>query len=229
MPASSREREGLGPETLPFLRELARNNNRPWFQKNKERYETDVQAPALHFIDAMGPGLARLSRYVTADARPFGGSLSRIYRDTRFSKDKSPYKTAIGIHFAHAQATREERLPGFFLHVAPGESVVYSGVWHPSPPAQTRIRNAIVASPAGWGKVLGKVGTIEGESYARVPVGYPADHRYADDLRRKDFFSGHPFSDAEVSATGFGATFERACRDLNPLNAFLATAIGVPW
>jgi uncharacterized protein (TIGR02453 family) len=229
MPKRSVPESCFGPETLRFLRELARNNNRVWFQQNKGRYETDVQAPSIRFIEAIGPRLARLSQHVTADARPFGGSLSRIYRDTRFSKDKSPYKTHVGIHFAHDGATKGENLPGFFFHLAPGESMVASGIWHPAPPALRKIRDAIVASPGAWSKVLGSGLTIGGESYVRVPAGYDAHDRYADDLRRKDFYSAHPIVDAEISDPAFEVNFERVCRGLNPLNQFLAGAIGVPW
>jgi len=229
MPKNPAEDRFFGPESVRFLRELARNNNRPWFQQNKARYEADVQDPALRFIEAMGPRLARLSPHLVADARPFGGSLSRIYRDTRFSKDKSPYRTAVGIHFAHDGATGDEKLPGFFFHLAPGASMVASGIWHPSPPALIKIRDAIVRSPTTWGKVLAPDLTIGGESYVRVPAGYDADHRYADDLRRKDFYSSRPLSDAQVASPKFGATFEQVCRKLDPLNKFLAKAIGVPW
>ncbi len=214
---------------MAFLRELARNNNRDWFQQNKSRYENAVQVPALQFIEAMGPRLARLSPHIVADARPFGGSLSRIYRDTRFSKDKSPYKTALGIHFGHDRARSGGNLPGFFLHVAPGDSMVASGIWHPDPPALKQIRDAIVADPTGWGRVLKGGIEIGGESYVRVPAGYDPDHRYAEDLRRKDFYAAHSLSDAEVSSTTFGRTFEQACRHLDPLNEFLAKATRIPW
>jgi uncharacterized protein (TIGR02453 family) len=219
----------FGPEAFAFLRELGRNNNREWFQKNKARYESTVQDPAVRFIEAIGPRLARLSPHIVADPRPFGGSLSRIYRDTRFSKDKSPYKTHIGIHFSHASAANDRNLPGFFFHMGSGESMVASGIWHPVPADLGAIRNAIVAKPAAWGTVIAKRTGIEGESYARVPAGFDPAHRYADDLRRKDFFDSRPLSDRDVAGGSFAATFEKACRSLNPLNEFLANAIRVPW
>jgi len=219
----------FGPESLRFLRDLARNNNRAWFLEHKARYESEVQAPALRFVEAMGPRLVKLSPHLLADARPFGGSLSRIYRDTRFSKDKRPYKTAVGIHFSHDGVTTGENLPGYFLHIAPGESMVAAGIWHPSLPSLAKIRDAIVGSPPSWGKVLGPGLKIEGESLVRVPAGYDSDHRYSDDLRRKDFYSSHPLSDAEVVSSSFGNRFEATCRTLEPLNKFLAKAVGVPW
>ena len=227
-------REGRGgayftPELWRFLRELSRNNNRPWFQENKTRYEEAVQQPAVRFIEGMGPAMAGFSSHLIADPRPFGGSLMRIYRDTRFSKDKSPYKTGVGIHFSHDGVGHGEHLPGFFFHIGAGESELYSGMWHPEPPQLKKIRDAIVRSPAAWGRVVGKGLEIGGESYARVPAGYDPDHKYADDLRRKDFFAGRSITDAQVISPRFGEIFVRLCKELDPLNQFLAKAVGVPW
>jgi uncharacterized protein (TIGR02453 family) len=229
MPAAKADEGFFGPDAIVFLRELAKNNNREWFQANKTRYETSVQAPALRFIAAMTPRLQGFSRHIVAEARPFGGALMRIYRDTRFSKDKSPYKTGVGIHFAHDGAASGEHFPGFFFHLEPEETMLATGIWQPAPPAATKIRDAIVASPAAWAKLRKGGITVEGESYVRVPAGYPADHPYADDLRRKDFYASHHFSDVEVTGKGFPKAFLAACEELNPLNVFLAKATGVPW
>ncbi|HXQ94976.1 MAG TPA: DUF2461 domain-containing protein [Thermoplasmata archaeon] len=229
MPKGSSDSGFFGVDAFRFLRELGKNNNREWFQTNKGRYEAAIQEPAVRFIASMGPRLARLAPHVVADPRPFGGSLSRIYRDTRFSKDKSPYKTHVGIHFAHEDGASSGRnLPGFFFHLAPSESMVASGIWHPVPPDLVQIRDAIVADSTGWGKVLKGQIEIGGESYVRVPAGYDAGHPYADDLRRKDFYASRPFPDAAVVSGGFASKFEAACRELNPLNQFLADALGVP-
>ncbi|MCI4357654.1 MAG: DUF2461 domain-containing protein [Thermoplasmata archaeon] len=227
-PTSTRTRF-FEPDALRFLRDLARHNDRVWFQENKARYESSIQGPALRFIEAAAPRLARLSPHLTADARPFGGSLSRIYRDTRFSKDKSPYKTHLGIHFSHDQATKDENLPGVFFHIAPGESMIATGIWHPTPPALTKIRDAIVAAPADWARAVGKGITIDGESFVKVPSGYPADHPYAVDLRRKDFYASLPVEDAVVSGPDLLTRFEATCRRLDPLNVFLAGALKIPW
>lgn len=216
------------PETFRFLKELAKNNNRDWFQANKSRYEERVLQPAVRFVAELGARLAQSYSHVTYDARPFGGSVSRIYRDTRFSKDKSPYRTNVGIHFGH-DAGGDEHLPGFFLHIAPGESVLYSGMWRPDPRQLSRIRDAIVADRKGWTKVRRTSAPAGGESYARVPSGYAADDPFADDLRRKDFFASSEFTDSEVVAASFGRTFLKGCDGLNPLNAFLAKAVGVEW
>jgi uncharacterized protein (TIGR02453 family) len=228
--ASSTPWAGFGPDFLRFLQELSKNNNREWFTANKARYESSVQGPAVEFIARMGPKLALLSRHIVADARPFGGSLSRIYRDTRFSKDKSPYKTGVGIHLSHEGGpSMGEHLPGFFLHLGPGESAVYSGIWRPEPPALAKIRSAILSDSARWTR-LRKAGiTLEGEAYARVPSGIAPDHPNASDLKQKDFYAGREFTNVQVAGPGFDRAFWDACRELDPLNQFLARAIGIDW
>ncbi|MCI4368806.1 MAG: DUF2461 domain-containing protein [Thermoplasmata archaeon] len=220
----------FGPDLFTFLRELSRNNRRDWFLKNKARYESSVQAPAVRFIEAMGAPLERVSHHLVADARAFGGSLGRIYRDTRFSKDKSPYRTTVGIHFSHEGAKGSgEHFPGFYLHIAPGESMVYSGVWRPEAPAATRIRQAIVSRSAEWAKLRRHGIEVEGDSYARVPAGFDKDHPMAEDLKRKDFYARRAFKDSEVTGPKFGSVFLAACKGLDPLNRFLAEAMGVDW
>jgi uncharacterized protein (TIGR02453 family) len=226
---AAREAHSFSPGTLRFLRELGRHNNRAWFQEHKAEYESEIQRPALKFIAAIGPRLAKISPHLTADARPFGGSLSRIYRDTRFAKDKSPYKTNVGIHFAHDAAGKGDNFPGFYLHLAPGESMVASGIWHPDPPVLAKIRRAIVATPDTWGPTRKKGLGLGGELYARVPAGFDVAHRCADDLRRKDFYASRPFTDGQVSSPSFAQDFLVSCRSLAPLNAFLSEALQLPW
>ena len=219
----------FGPDVFKFLTELELNNNRAWFERNKGRFEAEIKAPALRFIEAMGPRLARLSKHVVADPRPVGGSLYRIYRDTRFSKDKSPYKTWVGMHFSHDRSNKEENLPGFAFVIYPGECGVSSGIWHPTPPAAKKIRDAIVASPADWGKLVSKGLKVQGDAYVRVPAGYDPNHRYADALRQKDFYARKAIPDRVITSASLGDEFEAACRELDPLNRFLAKAISVPY
>ena len=88
--------EGFPKTCIPFLRQLAKNNQRLWFNDNKHRYETAVREPALAFIESMGPELKKLSPHFRASAKKVGGSLMRVYRDTRFARDKTPYKTNVG-------------------------------------------------------------------------------------------------------------------------------------
>jgi uncharacterized protein (TIGR02453 family) len=104
----------FGRELIKFLKDLRTNNNREWFQANKRRYEKDVRDPLLRFVTDFGPRLEKISSHFVADARPMGGSLFRIYRDTRFSRDKSPYKTAAALHFRHEKA-KDVHAPGFWV------------------------------------------------------------------------------------------------------------------
>ena len=104
------------PALFKFLRELNKNNTREWFQANKDRYETDVRNPMLGFIADFAPYLEGLSPQFVAEPRRSGGSMFRIHRDTRFSKDKSPYKTHAAAQFGHARG-KDVHAPGFYLHL----------------------------------------------------------------------------------------------------------------
>ena len=143
----------LRPELTKFLRQLAKNNNREWFQKNKERYEGEVRDPLLRFVEAFGPRLQKISPHFVADPKKMGGSLFRIYRDTRFSRDKSPYKTFCGVQFRHERA-KDVHAPGFYLHIQPDEVFVGVGLWHPEGDTLRLIRDAIVIESSTLGTAL---------------------------------------------------------------------------
>ena len=128
---------GFEPQLFQFLEELADNNNRPWFQKNKGRYQREVLEPAMAFIRAFQPRLKRISPSFLASDRRVGGSLQRVYRDTRFFKDGEPYKTNVGIQFRHEQG-RDVHAPGFYVHIAPGECFLAVGLWRPEPGGSAR-------------------------------------------------------------------------------------------
>jgi uncharacterized protein (TIGR02453 family) len=117
----------LTQSTFKFLDELAANNNRTWFEANKPRYESLVREPALEFISAMGPALEKFAPHSRADPRKVGGSLMRVFRDTRFSRDKTPYKTNIGIQFRH-ELGKDVHAPGFYVHLAADESLFRGGL-----------------------------------------------------------------------------------------------------
>jgi uncharacterized protein (TIGR02453 family) len=216
--------------TFRFLRELASHNDRDWFTANKGRYESDVRDPSASFVRAVGERLPRVSRHLLADPRPVGGSIMRIYRDIRFSKDKSPYRTSVGIHFMHeATQTSDESLPGFFFHLAPGDSWIFSGMWRAEPSRLDRIRTRIADRPDEWKKVRAAVPKIGGESLKRAPPGYDPAHPLIDDIKRKGFTSGMSLKESTITRPGFPGAFVAACRKLDPLNRFLARAIGVPY
>ena len=114
--------------TLRFLEELQANNNRDWFGENKARYEDDVLDVALRFIISMQDPLADIAPRFTAVPTRVGGSLMRVYRDTRFSPNKLPYKTNVGIQFRHEDG-KDVHAPGYYVHVEPGESFIGAGMW----------------------------------------------------------------------------------------------------
>lgn len=217
------------PDLFAFFRQLKRNNDREWFAANKDRYAASVEAPMLEFIRQVGERLPAISPAFRADARRFGGSLYRIYRDTRFSADKSPYKLWIAARFKHRSVRGEVEGPGFYIHLGPNEIFGGGGIYHPSMPTLTRIRQHIVDNPRGWTAVKQSGIEIEGESLVRAPAGFDANHRFIEDLRRKDFYAGADFSEADVLRKDFVDRFMSCCQDVSPLVKFLTVALGLRY
>ena len=154
----------------------------------------------------------------------------RIYRDTRFAADKSPYKTQAGMFFAFPGG-RESPAPGFYLHVAPGEVFMGAGIWHPQPDALKQIRDAIAASPAAWKKAsqTKRAPLDDGDKLARPPRGYDPEHPAIEDLKRKSFTTTRDFTETQASANDFAERYAAACRDAVPLMKFLTGAVGQRW
>jgi len=223
----------FSPELFTFLRQLKRNNDRDWFNKNKERYIEEVQQPALDFVASVAPGLRKISPNFIADPRPVGGSMFRIYRDTRFSKDKTPYKTHVGISFGH-RSRKDVHSPGFYLHLEPGEVFLGAGIWHPDSKSATAIRQAIVDKSAAWKKAahaaaFTKSFRLSSESLARAPRGFDPDHPLVDDLRLKDFIAIRELDEKTATSARFLDTFLGSCREAAPLMRFLCDALGVAY
>jgi uncharacterized protein (TIGR02453 family) len=217
------------PELFSFLADLRENNDRDWFARNKARYEEQVLEPALDFVTEFGPHLQRISPHFEADARRSGGSLFRIYRDIRFSKDKTPYKTSVGINFRHERA-KDASTPGFYLHLAPGESFAGIGIWHPDTAATTRIRQAIAADGDRWvAATRGGELALIGESLKRPPRGFDAGHPLIEDIKRKNFAGHAALDERAVSAPGFVDEYARLCREGAGLMRFLCDALELAW
>jgi uncharacterized protein (TIGR02453 family) len=212
-----------------FLTELKANNTKPWFERNRERYERDVKEPVLRFITDLGPRLKTVSPHFRADPRPVGGSMFRIHRDIRFSKDKSPYKTNVGAHFPHLRSGRDAHAPSFYLHLAPGQSFGGGGLWHPDAHMLTLIRDQIASGPRAWDALRRRGLPIRGEVLKRVPPAYAQDHPFAEDLKRKDFYTTQEFRDGEVCSSEFMDLFLESCRSAAPLVQFLTKALGLSW
>jgi len=191
-------------QAFDFLRQLSKNNNRDWFNDHRPDYEELVRQPALYFITDMADPLAAISPHFRALPRKVGGSLMRAHRDVRFSKNKQPYKTNIGIQFRHAMG-KDVHAPGFYLHIAPDECFIGVGSWHPDSKALARIRETIDDSPSAW-RTLRDDGRFNpyyeliGDTLSRPPRGYTKDHPLLTDLKRKDFIALHHVSPEQITA-----------------------------
>jgi uncharacterized protein (TIGR02453 family) len=221
------------PHLFRFLRELKQNNNRPWFLKNKDRYEIQVKMQMLGFISAFRKPLSGISENYVADADPAGGSLFRIYRDTRFSKDKTPYKTHAAAQFRH-RAGRNVHAPGFYLHLEPDTVYSGGGLWRPDPPTLAKVRDALVAHPAEWKKIITDPGfrktcTFEGDKLVRPPRGYDPGHPLIEWLKHKDFVFYTEFTKKEACEAGFLEKVAASCRAASGFMAFLTRAVGLEW
>jgi uncharacterized protein (TIGR02453 family) len=213
----------FSPRLLQFLAQLRRNNRRAWFLKHKAEYEEYARQPSLRFITDLRLRLREISPWLVANPKPVGGSLFRIYRDVRFSKDKSPYKTHIGMHFRHASASETVHAPGLYLHLEPGQCFLAGGVWQPDPRSLARIRDAIAWKPEEWRQAKRGL-ELGGDTLSRAPRGYPADHPLVEDLKRRDFVASVDLSDAQVCSARFMRGFLRDAAKIAPLLKFLSEA-----
>ena len=221
------------PHLFDYLRDLRANNNRDWFQANKARYEQHVKEPLLQFIEDFRPELHSISGHFVADPRTNGGSMFRIYRDVRFSRDKSPYKTQAAAQFRHA-AGKTVHAPGFYLHLAPDEVFAGVGLWHPDSATLGRIRDRIVANTGEWERAARAPGFLDvfdltGDSLKRPPKGFDPDHPRVEDLKRKDHIASCWFDEEEATSPEFLEDFADACRAASPYMEFLTTAVGLPF
>jgi uncharacterized protein (TIGR02453 family) len=226
---------GFDKAFFAFLRELAANNDRAWFEDNRQRYKDEVAAPAAAFITAFGPKLKRVSPHFVADPKPVGGSMFRIHRDTRFGHDKRPYETHIGIQFRHA-AGKDAHAPGFYLNLEPKRVFYGGGVWKPAPPLLEAVRAKIAAEPAAWKKAIGAAAVKEtfgalqpGEPLARPPRGFAPDHPCIDDLRKRSYFLTVDATEADAGKPAFLSDVAEAYLAAKPVMRFLTQAAGQPF
>jgi uncharacterized protein (TIGR02453 family) len=193
--------------TFDFLGELSRNNKREWFNDNKQRYEEYVRGPALNFITDIAPELQLIAPRFLAIPNKVGGSLMRVYRDTRFGKDKTPYKTNIGIQFRH-ETGKDIHAPGYYLHLSPQECFFGAGIWRPDSTALGAIREAIRDKGDKWLAARDDINFYQhfelgGESLKNAPRGFARDHPLLEDLKRKDFIAIEHFPREQVLSTDF--------------------------
>jgi len=226
--------KGFPKDFFAFFRELKAHNERAWFEANKERFRESVQAPMSQFIAAMAPRLSKISKRFTADPRPNGGSMFRIYRDVRFSKDKRPYKEHAACHFRHALG-RDVHAPGFYMHFAPGEVFFGGGLWMPPPESLGKVREAIAGKPSAWKKVLEDKNFrkhfdgVKGEGLTRPPRGFDPEHPFIDDIKRKSFYAMREADQKLASSTALVDEVAVSFAALSPLMKFLCASLDVPF
>lgn len=223
---------GFDPSLVEFLGELELNNDREWFSGNKDRYEREVLDPCLRFIAAMSEPLEEVAPRFRAIAKRTGGSLMRIYRDTRFARDKRPYKTNVGIQFRH-ELGKDVHAPGYYFHIDPREVFLGVGTWKPAPPALAAIRERIARKPEHWfacrdDSRFAAEFMLTGESLKRPPRGFDPDHPAIDDLKRKSFLGVHYLAHGDLFDEAIVTRVADAYRASTPYMAFLCKAIGVP-
>ncbi len=220
-------------DTFKFLKELENNNNRPWFNDNKQRYEDLVRTPALNFIEDMSDALPSLTPRFRAIPKKVGGSLMRVYRDARFSKDKTPFKINIGINFRHESA-KDVHAPGFYLHIANEQSFVGAGIWRPESKTLKKIRECLDENSRTWlkaknDKAFAEFFTFRGDSLATKPRGYDIEHPLIEDLRRKDFIALHDLKKTEITADDLLEKTLENYSKATPLMRYLCFAVGQPF
>lgn len=222
------------PAFFDFFRDLTQNNNKEWFDLNKARFKQTVQTPLIALVETVAPDLMQISPYLVADPKLNGGSIFRIYRDTRFSNDKTPYKTHAAVQFRHQQY-KNVHTPGFYLHLGIDKVIYGGGIWMPEPASLQKIRERIRDKPSVWASVVENKrlldihGGIEGDGLTRPPKGFSSEQPYMDDIKRKSYFAMTeiPASDAlnrnflEKVIAGFYAA--------SPLVAFLCAALDVQF
>ena len=214
----------FNPKLFQFLGQLRRNNRRAWFLKHRPEFEELARQPSLRFITDLQLRLRDVSTWLVADPKPNGGSLFRIYRDVRFSKDKKPYKTHVGMNFWHASASEAVRGPGLYLHFEPKGCFLAGGIWQPDPRSLARIRDAIAWKPEEW-RAAKRGLRLGGDTLTRPPRGYCADHPLIEDLKRKDFVASIDLSQAEVCSGRLLEVFLRSSRKMTPLLRFLSEGV----
>ncbi len=220
--------------SFKFLRGLAVHNDKTWFAEHKPEYEEHVRQPFLRLITDLQPDLAEVSTHFRADPRTVGGSLFRIYRDARFSNDKSPYKNWQGARLFH-ERRKQVPAPSFYLHLQPGASFVGAGMWHPEPDTQRKLRQFIFDNPASW-KAAAHAPTLrkrfdfeQSEKLVRPPRGFPADFEFIDDLKHRNWVFWRPLDDALMTGSRLRQTVAADLHTLGPFVDYLCAALDLEF
>ena len=210
-------------EGLQFLRLLKRNNNREWFHQHKSIYESQIKTPIHNLIETLGRDFQNFAPELVASPKV---SAYRIHRDTRFAKDKSPYKTHIAAVFPHAGLGKHEGA-ALYLHIDPSEFFIGGGLYMPLPEDLQVVRNHIAQNPKGLQRIVQApafrrmFGSLHGEQLLRVPRGFPADHPAAEYLKYKQFLASRRLEPETVTSPDFYKVVVQTFRGMLPFIRFL--------
>lgn len=210
--------------TLQFLKNLESNNKRDWFNKNKGKYIL-AQENMIDFIDAL---LLKMKKHDDISDTSGKKSLFRIYKDVRFSKDKSPYSARFAFRFGR---NTQYKRGGYYVHIKPGNSFLACGFFSPNPEDLKRIRQDIDINYEEWNSVLlskkikTNFGILAGEKVASAPRGYPIHHPAIDLLRHKQFILRHTFTDAEVLSPDFNKQLNQIFKNVRPYFDFMSDVL----
>lgn len=214
----------IQPSTFEFLRQLKKNNNRDWFAKHKERYTRELDA-MVSFADAL---LAEMNKHDNIENASGKKALFRIYRDTRFSKDKTPYKT----HWAGNLKRATKKLRGsYYFHIEAGNSFIGGGFWGPEPADLKRIREEFAYDASGFHKIIKSksfketFGTLQGEQVQRAPKGFDPNHPEINLIRYKQFLLIRKFTDKEVMQAGFLMEVNDSFKKMRPFLNYMSEVL----
>ncbi len=220
--------EGFPKEGLQFLKRLKRNNNRTWFEAHKHEYEEHLKLPMQSFIFSLQPHFQAFAPEFDLNPKR---SIFRIYRDIRFSTDKTPYKTHIAAHFVLRGREKGFVGSGYYFHVEPGEVFMGGGIYMPDSDQLKGIRKAIAEHSDEFLSILNnrqfkkQFGKLEGEKLQRIPKGYEDTHPMAEWLKLKQFFVGKSFAESTCHKASLVDTVAAVCKDAIPLVNFLNRAV----
>ncbi|MCU0411280.1 MAG: DUF2461 domain-containing protein [Bacteroidetes bacterium] len=219
---------GFPKEGIAFLKRLKKNNNREWFAAHKDEYEELVRQPMLSLIEALQPHFQRFAP--DFDLTP-KRAIFRVYRDTRFSADKTPYKTHVAAHFVIRGKDKGFLGSGYYLHVEPGEMYVGGGIYMPDNDQLKKIRAHVAANGEEFLSIINarafkkRFGKLEGNALTRIPKGYDESHPMAEWLKLKQFFAGVSWPETKSHNTRVVKEIADVCETLAPLVNFLNAAM----
>lgn len=218
----------ISKQTFQFLKDLKKNNNRDWFMDNKSLYE-ESKMEFEGFINSLIQQIGKFDKSISHHTAK--DSVFRIYRDVRFSKDKSPYKTHFGAHITSAKSKSEiHSKAGYYIHIAPGDSMLAGGAYLPPAPWLKAIRSEIDHNGNEFKKIINNstfkkyFKKIEGDKLVNAPKEFPKDHKDIELLKHKSFLASHKMNDNIVLSQSFLTHASSVFKALQPFDSFLNRA-----